>query len=390
MAAGDGRLSGGTRARKQGRRVRNVPARGAVGSLPRRNSPGLPGLPGTVATVSDEQVWVYPASARLDPYSSGSRRFLGVADANAVLSCVGNDCRKGPLWRSGLLRMTIGGAAVLYASDHVYWEIYEHLPDISRWSRVPVGVLRERFEAEYLPALRFVSVDATEIADPQVLAITDPDDVPSGQLAKLIAPCVVFSEDRHLRKPGLAPENWRAVAGFGVDLIEAAAEQYALQQGARAASLPIPVAVEFAQFLGRRTGLPTWLIGAAAVGAGAYLLRKPERRKAAGRYVMPVLDAYGARTQQAAEQERRGIQGIREVMLPASAAPSLKQQVAIVLARQAQPVLAREVQEQMLTHFAPDAVPGLAEIRKVLKDEPEFVCHERYRWQFGREAGPKR
>jgi hypothetical protein len=31
------------------------------------------------------------------------------------------------------------------------------------------------------------------------------DDVPTGQLAKLIAPRVVFSEDRHLRQPGLAP-----------------------------------------------------------------------------------------------------------------------------------------------------------------------------------------
>jgi hypothetical protein len=142
--------------------------------------------------------------------------------------------------------------------------------------------------------------------------------------------------------------------------------------------------------LGRRTGLPPWLIGAAAVGAAAYLLRKPERREAAGRYVMPVLQAYGERTQRAAEQERRGIQRIREVMLPAPTAPPLKQQIAIVLARQAQPLLAREVQEQMLAHFAPDIVPALAEIRNVLKDEPEFVCQERDRWQFGREAGPKR
>ncbi len=70
---------------------------------------------------------------------------------------------------------------------------------------VPLDALRERFEAEYLPALRYVTVDTAAIADPQVLAITDPDDVPMGQLAKLIAPCVVFSEDRHLRKPGLAP-----------------------------------------------------------------------------------------------------------------------------------------------------------------------------------------
>jgi PIN domain len=103
--------------------------------------------------------------------------------------------------------MTVGGAATLYASDHVYGEIYEHLPKIARWSKVPVNTLRARFDASYLAAVNFVMVDETEIVDPQVMAITDPDDVPSGLLAKLIAPCVVFSEDRHLRKPGLAQED---------------------------------------------------------------------------------------------------------------------------------------------------------------------------------------
>jgi hypothetical protein len=51
-----------------------------------------------------------------------------------------------------------------------------------------------------------------KLADPQVLAITDPDDVPTGQFAKLIGPCVVFSEDKHLRKPALAPPAWREAA----------------------------------------------------------------------------------------------------------------------------------------------------------------------------------
>jgi hypothetical protein len=164
--------------------------------------------------MTDEQLRVFVAYTRLDPYCSGAPRFLGVVDANTLLSCVGNDCRKGMYWRSGLLRMTDRGTAALYAADHVYGEVYEHLPKIAHWSKVPTKVLRARFEETYLPALRFVTVDATDIVDPQVLAITDPDDVPSGQLAKLIAPCVVFSEDRHLRKPGLAPEDWRLITEF--------------------------------------------------------------------------------------------------------------------------------------------------------------------------------
>ncbi len=370
-----------------------VPAYGqrrCVSSLPAKTRSELSDPANTVVTVSDVPVRALLAGTQLDPYAQGARQFLGVADANALLSCVGNDCRKGPQWRSGLLRMTAGGAATLYASEHVYWEVYEHLADISRWSKVPASVLRERFEENYLPMLRFVSVDASEIVDSQVLAITDLDDVPSGQLAKLIAPCVVFSEDRHLRKPGLAPENWRQVAEFGVDLVEAALDQHALRQDAHAASLPVLVGVEVARWLGRRTGLPPWLIGTATAGAALYLLRKPERREAVGRHVIPLLKAHAHRTEKAAAQERRGLQGIREVMLPSPAAPPVKQQAAIVLARQREPLLAREVQERMLAHFPAEIVPAVTEIRTVLKDSPEFISYERSRWQFGREGAPWR
>jgi hypothetical protein len=55
-----------------------------------------------------------------------------VGDANTRLSCLGNDCRKGTHWQSDLLRMTKRGIAALYASDHVYDEVYEHLPKIAR------------------------------------------------------------------------------------------------------------------------------------------------------------------------------------------------------------------------------------------------------------------
>ena len=165
-----------------------------VNTRGKKNQSGLSDLPATLTFMEYQQVTDLVASMRLDPYCSLAPRFLGVVDANAILSSVDNDCRKGPHWLSRLLRMASGGTAVLYAPDHVYGEVYRRMPKIARSSPVPLAVLRERFEAEYLPVLRYVTVDTAAIADPQVLAITDPDDVPTGQLAKLIAPCVVFSE----------------------------------------------------------------------------------------------------------------------------------------------------------------------------------------------------
>ncbi|MGH3305623.1 MAG: hypothetical protein ACRDOK_28950 [Streptosporangiaceae bacterium] len=128
----------------------------------------------------------------LDPYCELRPRFLGLTDANAVLSSVDNDCRNG--WRSRLLRMTDSGTAWLYAPDQVYREIYGRLPRMASFSPVPLDDLLRRFETAYLPALRFVTMSGEQSDDPQVLAITDPDDVPLGQLAKLIAPCIVFSD----------------------------------------------------------------------------------------------------------------------------------------------------------------------------------------------------
>ena len=217
---------------------------------------------------------------RLDPYCPPGLRFLGIVDTNALLSSVANDCGKGALVRSRLLRMADAGTAVLYAADHVYAEAYEHLPKVARWTKVPVPVMRARFEEHYLPALRFVTVDASQADDPQVLAITDPDDVPTGQLAKLIAPCVVFSEDRHLRRPGFAPPDWQATARCAIDIMEGASGQRATTT---AVSLPFRGTAGLIGLLGRQTGIPPWLLWLAAAGGTVYVLRKPVRREAAGR-----------------------------------------------------------------------------------------------------------
>ena len=217
---------------------------------------------------------------RLDPYCSLNPQFLGVVDANAILSSVDNECRKGPYWRSRLPRMTSGGTAVLYAPDHIYSEVYRRLPRIARSSPVPLETLRARFEARYLPVLRYVTVDTARVVDPQVLAITDPDDVPTGQLAKLIAPCVVFSEDRHLRKPGLAPPEWREAAQCAVDLVEGITGQ---RVTGNLASLPFRGGFELIRFLGRKTGISPWVIGGIVVAGAAVVLKSRERREAVAR-----------------------------------------------------------------------------------------------------------
>jgi hypothetical protein len=89
----------------------------------------------------------------------------------------------------------------------------------------------------------------------------------------------------------------------------------------------------------------------------AILLRKPERRQAAAKYAMPVIESLGQAIGAAMGQEQRGLAGLHEVILPAPAAPTPKQQVAIVLARQGEPLLAREVRELIEEYFPAGTVP---------------------------------
>jgi hypothetical protein len=344
-------------------------------------------LPATVIFMEYQQVAETVASMRLDPYCSLAPRFLGVVDANAILSSVDNDCRKGPHWRSRLLRMASGGTAVLYVPDHVYGEVYRRMPKIARSSPVPLAVLRERFEAEYLPVLRYVTVDTAAIADPQVLAITDPDDVPTGQLAKLIAPCVVFSDDKHLRKPGLAPLAWREAAQFGVDLVEGVTGQ---RITGNLATLPFRGGAELVAFLGRKTGVSPWVIGGIVAAGAALVLTSPQRRQAIGKYVKPVAEALVKEMERSAALEQHGIAGLREILLDALPEPDAKQQAAIMLARHDEPLLAKEVQQRLLRFFPDERVATVTEIRAALRDGPEFTQPDRYRWQFGRAAGPWR
>ncbi len=109
-----------------------------------------------------------------------------------------------------------------------------------------------------------------------------------------------------------------------------------------------------------------------------------------GKVALPVLESLGQLLEFAAAQEQRGLHGLREVILAAVQLPTIKQQVANVLARQVEPVLARDVQDLVSASFPSQEAPTVAEVRSVLSGNPEFIQPENHRWQFGRLAAPWR
>ncbi|MYS22837.1 hypothetical protein GA0115240_144896 [Streptomyces sp. DvalAA-14] len=335
----------------------------------------------------DDQLAPLARPRSLDPYSSSAPHLAAIVDTNVLLSSVDNDCRNAAQGRrSRLLLMSDCGDIVLYAADHVLDEMYEHLPTIAKSSPVPLATLRAYFEAEYLPVLRFVTVSETDAPDSQVLAITDPDDVPTGRLAKLITPCVVFSDDIHLKRPGFAPRRWLDMAKAAVDFTDGHQGQVTLMN---AAALPLRGVAGLLSFAGRKVNVSPWILGGLVLGAGALLLQKPERRKAAAEVANKIFEGVSYEFAGAMTKERQGVEQLRKVVLAAPSQPTLRQRIAIVLARQSEPLLAAEVHNLIQERFPEAPNASIRDVRCALEAGTEFVRVQRYRWQLGREVEPR-
>jgi hypothetical protein len=337
-----------------------------------------------VSDLPDEVIEGPVEQFTLDPYSSVAPKFVVVVDTDALLSSIDNHCRTG--WEPRLLRIGGSRASCVYAEDHVYGETYKGFKKIAASSSVSVGELKACFEQHYLPVLRWVETDGDGIADERVVHVTDETDVPTAELASLIAPCLVLSEDRALRRPGFAPNEWRLAAGHGAEVVEGSRMQ---GEVVMAMGLPLVAVVGGGIKLGQVVRLPWW-VSVALMGAGGYaLFRSAERRKSIGEKVRPLIELVGEMMAEATAREQAGARGLKEVMFKPAAPPTGKQQVATVLARSREPLLATEIHELIERHFGGSA-PASVEVRAILKTSPEFTQPERYRWQLGRIGGPWR
>jgi hypothetical protein len=98
----------------------------------------------------------------------------------------------------------------LYATRSVRMEVEEHLAEAARENRLPPQQV-ERFWCDGLrPYVSFVDLEALPPRDTRVatLALVDADDHPTGSLAELLGPCLVFSSDPHLLDSGIARKDW--------------------------------------------------------------------------------------------------------------------------------------------------------------------------------------
>jgi acetylornithine deacetylase/succinyl-diaminopimelate desuccinylase-like protein len=134
---------------------------------------------------------------------------FGIADTNVILKNIGRDVRDWP--RPTRMRiLTETGAIRFYVGRHIVEEVEEKIDAWMTARRMDKAVARRIWMEEYLPSLWVVDMGSMHMDDDRVsvLALRDPDDLPTAQLAVLLGQ-KALSEDKDLAANGLATgEPW--------------------------------------------------------------------------------------------------------------------------------------------------------------------------------------
>lgn len=111
-----------------------------------------------------------------------------------------------------LLALARKEVAHLFATDRVREEVESHLAARAIQGHVAPEHAFSMWSRSYLPLIRFVTVDDVPRGQAvTALANRHPTDLPTGVLAELLAPCLVFAVDNDLVDTGIARRDWTAV-----------------------------------------------------------------------------------------------------------------------------------------------------------------------------------
>ena len=329
------------------------------------------------------------------------RTKFAVVDANVLLKNISRDVLHWP-GTSLMSSLASGGMYRLFAAEHVYGDVEDHLERVVAHSGLDVALGRKIWAEQYLPRIRFVSADAVELSrfDARIAAVLDrdPEDGPTAALAILLG-TRVLSEDSDLLDPGLATGRpWLQLVTASRDVTAGESANFALV-------LTTSVSVNSVGALGKglarltstTAGRVSILLCLAVICVVAVALARSEparrRTKAAldsmwersAPVIHVALSAYAQAIQNRSE-------GQALLTRAALSVPEELQELAIaarLLALSATPMCSREIARRMWGY---ERVPQrvLDHVDAVLRCSDVFVQTPGFGWQLGRSLPPRR
>jgi hypothetical protein len=338
-------------------------------------------------------------------YSLVSPR-VAILDTNYILNKVQERVRLGPAgW---LLARFPGLKTHCFASLHVLRELYA--PDNygcrHKWDKLaeqsvkqgwatPAGTFQRVFEQDFLGQIRFVDVGTMFESEPLPHAVRTrahgqgAPDAPTAQLAVLLSRTrpVVYAHDEDLYKPGVAPRPkvLAAVEAIHGDVEDGHAT---LDVGSLAVHSAGYGAYGLAVGAERLLGIPKWLTYLGLITAIGWLFTSPERRRAVGGAVTPIMEQVAMSLARASE----GLAILEGAACPVPPNEALECRIAEILAFEhtgADGLLAKDIQSALSASLPDASVPSVSTIRATIAEAPCFE-ESRWRYQLGQTASPFR
>lgn len=232
-----------------------------------------------------------------------------VVDADVLIRNVDYAVRRGYPgallgWASREYSLLSG--VVLFASPSVHGEAVRHLPEIADRRGVTEEIVWSVWDQIVLPAVRFVPLEPGTVKDPRIEGV-HPNDRPTAELAALLAPAVLATDNRkHFTPFGLPETKTDAVAIdlFHVGRFTVGAKGVAVVPTAGGAAL-----IDGAKRLSAKFGIEA-VAGAAFLGiiCTGFFLARPRGHALRGRLgefarrVVPVIAEQAVAAMQASER----------------------------------------------------------------------------------------
>lgn len=322
-------------------------------------------------------------------YMMVPKRRVGVLDTDALMNDLARRVESDE--SSPALALPHGLGTTWLAARHVFDEFYAAdelgYPDkfaklaeqaSNRGLRIGPERFRTVFETSYLPAISFVDIGVVLLENDIPQSVTHNKDVPTAQLAALVslAECVVYSHDKHLRGPKIAPAVLEPVVEASrVASVGDAIAEVAFMGGTVGAFL-LTETVGLAAKTLRTPKLVAWSALAVLI---AIALADEQKRNSIGKRFAPAGKVI-ASSWLAGEDAKLLL---RAAAITGPPAPPLECWIAMVLVHSRRPLLVREIREEfgLLNKTLP--LPNEQRVRALLGSLPCFVEAQPHRWRLG-------
>jgi hypothetical protein len=209
-----------------------------------------------------------------------------IVDADVLIRNVDYAVRKG--YPGALLgraspRYSLLSGVVLFAATEVREEVLRHLSEIAERRGVGEDVVWSAWSRLVVPAVRFVALEPGTVDDPRIQGV-DPRDRPTAELAALLAPVILATDNRkHFRSFGLPETTTDEVA---IDLFHLGQFTIGAKGVAFVPTVGGAFLIDGSKKLMARLGIELTVVAAIlAIGGVGYFLTRPRGRELRGRLV---------------------------------------------------------------------------------------------------------